>query len=273
MRRVPTGVLPWHVFARGCRRLALYRQERDYREFFLFLREALQTSGCWLLGYALMENHYHLILRGDQSQLTKCMHRLNWRYALFHNDVYRTKGHVFEGPYLAYYQRTRSALLWRLAYVFLNPVMAGLAETPQQYPWSGYLSFSGQAGSPVPVSPPSEWDPLFERNPAEAKRHFQEILAYQRTLNAKSSPRHVSAREIQIQEFHWLLHMATERVAQKPGLAAEDLAIYWGSDAGIPPHIMGACLRRSSSTVLRRIRRFKERIQADARFAPLTHLP
>ena len=70
MRRPACGVAFWHVFARGSRRLGLYFEEQDFREFLMFLREALIVSGCSLYGYCLMDNHYHLILRGDQSQLT-----------------------------------------------------------------------------------------------------------------------------------------------------------------------------------------------------------
>src|SRR5262249_36414557 len=148
MRRIHCGPARWHVFSRGTRRLELFRDEPDYAAFLNCLRFALKESGCLLWAYALMSNHDHLVIFGDSDQVSVCMYHLNRLYATSHNKKYRLGGHAFDGPYGAVRIPTDGMLLWTLAYVFLNPVKAGLCSTAEDYPWSGYRSFIGLEGSP-----------------------------------------------------------------------------------------------------------------------------
>ena len=156
MKRPLTGERAWHVYSRGTRRLALFYEEADYRKFLSLLRAATEASGCILFGYCLMSNHYHLILKGTSKQLSDCMWRMNYPYAIYHNRKHSLTGHVFDGPYRAHRQKTIRGLFRRLAYVFLNPVAAGMATNPEDYRWSGYRSFMGLTGSPLPVTIPDE---------------------------------------------------------------------------------------------------------------------
>ena len=253
----------WHVFARGVRRLALFYEDRDYREFLLFLQEALILSGCALYGYVLMGNHYHLILRGSQAQLSTCMKRLNWRYALYHNDTHRMGGHVFDGPYKCFPQRTLMWLLWRLAYVFANPVNAGLTTRAEDYPWSGLKAFLGEPGSPIQVTPFSDFKEL-GRTPDEAKRYFRGLMKEVVSRTAGRSSGVPTAAEIQSEQFAWVCHHARERTQRVSEIDWETLALWWGLEMGIPPRIMVKALGLPSRHEVRnRVRRLKERLASD----------
>src|SRR5687767_9259733 len=85
MRRFHCDTAIWHVFARGARRLHLFHDDEDFSKFAIFLAFAVKKSGCVLWAFALMNNHYHLVLRGASAQLTACMHRLNRLYSAYHN--------------------------------------------------------------------------------------------------------------------------------------------------------------------------------------------
>ncbi|HEX7899861.1 MAG TPA: transposase [Planctomycetota bacterium] len=272
MRRVYRGDSVWHVFARGARRLALFYEDQDYREFLLFLKEALIVSGCYLYGYCLMTNHYHLIVRGTQAQLSKCMWRLNLRYALFHNDRHRMGGHVFEGPYKRFPQRTLKWLFWKLAYVFLNPVSADMVDAPEDYPWSGFRSFMGREGSPLEVDP-LPWMKDLGVDPEDARESFLRILDEQRRFGKKASAGAPTSAMILADQFRWLLRQAEARARAVQGIEASTLALYWGWETGVPPRIMVKQFSGMTVAAARqRVRRFKEDLAEDACLAAMAEL-
>src|SRR5687768_2361638 len=120
----------WHAFNRGSRRMALFRDDEDARVFVALLRSALELSGCVLWAYVLMTNHFHFAIRGSSAQLRRCMHYEEGLYSHYHNRRYGLSGAAFEKRYEAYPQGTLPMLLRTIAYVLMNPVAAGLVDTP-----------------------------------------------------------------------------------------------------------------------------------------------
>jgi putative transposase len=256
-------VRTWHVFSRGARRLALFYEDGDDRQFLLYLREALILSGCALFAYVLMGNHYHLMLRGAQTQITDCMKRLNWRYALYHNDRRRLGGHVFDGSYKEYPQRTLMWLLWRLAYIFMNPVKAAMVGEAQDYPWSGFRSFMGQEGSPMEVSPLPELL-LAGYDLADIRASVLRLMEEQRTFGKNRGSSTPTAREIQLDQFEWVRRQAEARAQQVPDFDAETLAFWWGKELGVPPAVMLPSLGGASRHEFRRrIQRLEKMLKND----------
>lgn len=242
--------------------MALFHEQADYIEFINLLHNALQLSRMALLGYVLMTNHYHLILDGSSAQLKRCMHFLNRRYSRYHNRKYELDGHAFDGPYKAYLQHTPLFLVRRLAYVFLNPVAARMVQEPQEYAWSGYLSFMGMTGSPLPVE---WWRALrhLDADPAKARALFREILMREASRPKRVLPEVPTAMDLQRDQFRWLLEEAQHRNSGMVALNSQELAIAWGHRAGIPPRAMALELGQDSSDevylVLKNLRRRQER--------------
>lgn len=266
MRRPKTDKRVWHVFARGVRRLALFYEDFDYLKFLSLLREACTASGCALYAYCLMANHYHLMLMATSVQLSHCMWLVNRKYALHHNARHRMGGHVFEGPYRAYKQKTARSIFWRLAYVFLNPVMAGLVDRPEQYRWSGFLSFMGLEGSPLPVSLPEGFDALCGGSD-RARAQFMSVLEEQ-LRHGKRQTGGPTALEVNCEQFAWLLRRAEDRKARWPCEDPVSIALYWGRESGIPPRAMAKALGITDvSRLRRRIHAFAQRISKESDLA------
>lgn len=133
----------FHVFNRGSRRMALFRDDQDAQVFAALLQTGLEISGCVLWAYVLMTNHFHLAIRGNSDQLRRCMHYVEWLYSLYHNKRYGLSGAAFERRYESYPQGTLPLLLRTIAYVLMNPVAAGMVESPDAYSWSNYAGFFG----------------------------------------------------------------------------------------------------------------------------------
>jgi REP element-mobilizing transposase RayT len=240
MKRAKLGREFWHVFDRGARRLDLFHEEADRWRFLELLRAALEATGCVLFAYALMSNHYHLIIQATSLQLTRCMRRLNHLYSLYHNQKYGFQGHAFDGPYRAYPQGTLTQLLFKLAYVFLNPVVAGLVRHPEDYAWSCYRDYLGLGGSPLRVEP-SEILRRIDPNPAVARREFSKVIDRLARRPNAASPGVPTAFELARLQFEWLLDQAVEQTAPE-GMHPAEIAIYRGRLCGVPPRVMAAVL-------------------------------
>ena len=60
--RITPGGLVYQVLNRAVARLALFEKEADYAAFERVLVEALQEHSTRLMSYAVMPNHWHLVL-------------------------------------------------------------------------------------------------------------------------------------------------------------------------------------------------------------------
>jgi hypothetical protein len=90
-----------------------------------------------------MDNHYHLVVRTDEASIASGMQELNARYAEHFNLAYGLTGHVLQGRYHEDHIDTDSYLLEAIRYVVLNPVRAGLCDSPNEWPWSSYGVMTG----------------------------------------------------------------------------------------------------------------------------------
>jgi hypothetical protein len=71
------------------------------------------------------------------------MHRIAVRYSRFRHRALATVGHLFERRYRAKLVDVDRYFVAVLRYVHMNPVKAGLAMDPAQYPWSSHRAYLG----------------------------------------------------------------------------------------------------------------------------------
>lgn len=251
MRRIQCDSIGWHVIARGARRLDLFRDDEDYAAFLAMLSKALKASGAILWAVTLMSNHYHLVLYASSKQLTACMMRVNRLYARYHNRRYGLVGHAFDGPYKAYPQPSPLLLLRTIAYVFLNPVAAGITRHPEDYRWSCVRDYLNLPGSAIHVDPPE----VLAHVHADAARAW---ALFHRAMERESSrPRRkigdaLTRTEIHAQQFEWLLDHALESRESLGGEDPVQAAMYWARQCGVTPRAMAVVLEQRSPQWIRR---------------------
>jgi len=139
----------YHVIARGNQGQITFREAEDYRLYLRFLREYKEHFDFLLYAYVLMPTHLHLLIETGDINLSKVMHRLQFRYTRNFNLKYRTWGHLFQGRYKAILCDRNTYLLEISAYIHLNPVRARLVKNPDDYPWSSYPSYLGREKNPI----------------------------------------------------------------------------------------------------------------------------
>jgi REP element-mobilizing transposase RayT len=137
--RIDIPDIPFHVFARGNNREAIFFDEKDRIIYLKLLRDLRQELHFDLYTYALMDNHIHLLLTmRNESRLAKLMHALHFTYASYINRKYGRVGHVFQGRYKGLPIQSDRYFLTVDRYIHLNAPRAGLVQRPEDYPWSSY---------------------------------------------------------------------------------------------------------------------------------------
>ncbi len=132
----------YHVTARGNERKKIYFSETDYNKFLEYTAEAEKKYGILLHCYALMPNHYHLLIETPGTNISQAMHYINGSYTTYINIKNKRSGHLFQGRYKAIVVDKDSYLLELSRYIHLNPVRAGMVKMPQDYPYSSYRAYT-----------------------------------------------------------------------------------------------------------------------------------
>lgn len=126
----------FHVIKRGNNREYIFRADSD-KEFFLTYLDHANEDGVFnLLGYVIMDNHYHLIIGTKEKSLDKIMQQVNNAYSKNYNKQYKRTDHVFGGRYKAILVKDDAYLLSLLRYVHQNPVRAKMCKQVKDYRWS-----------------------------------------------------------------------------------------------------------------------------------------
>ena len=132
----------YHVYNRGNNRQQLFFEEEDYQDFIAALRSCARHSEVEVPVYAIMPNHFHLIVQQRAGgNLSSMMERVATSAAMRFNEKYERIGHAFQGPYR--YKSIAEDAIWYVAcYVHLNPVRAGLASHPRAWKFSNYRDYA-----------------------------------------------------------------------------------------------------------------------------------
>jgi putative transposase len=137
----------WHIMSHG-NNCDLVGSEDDRQELIELFGRAAQRFGWIVFAYAVMSNHYHLVLKTPQMTLSRGMHWLNGIWASRFNRRYQRRGHLFEGRFKAILIEEQNYLLTAARYVALNPVKAGRVARPEESRWTSYRTTAGYEKAP-----------------------------------------------------------------------------------------------------------------------------
>jgi putative transposase len=138
----------YHVTARANVGRVAFRDDAERSQFLTFL-ECVVGSRLWSCrALCLLSTHYHLLVATPEPDIAAGMQYLNGRYAQWVNWYRGERGHLFEGRYCSVLVENESHALELHRYIALNPVRAGLAATPEDWPWSTFRALVGLARAP-----------------------------------------------------------------------------------------------------------------------------
>lgn len=123
--RIDVPGLYYHVFARGIEKKDIFKCESDKNFFLSRLGEVIQDTATPVYAFALMPNHFHLLLRRETVPIATVMQKLLTGYAINFNKLYQRVGHLFQNRYKAIVCQKESYLLELIRYINLNPLRSG----------------------------------------------------------------------------------------------------------------------------------------------------
>lgn len=166
----------YHVMNRGLGRQRIFLFDDDYGMFIEALKETSLLFGIRVIAYALMPNHYHLLIQTPRANLSRAMRHLNGVYTQRFNKVHKTDGPLFRGRFKSILVQEDEYLTYLIRYIHLNPVQANLTDDLLRYPHTSHKAYLG--GKDLIVKDKGPWLyvnlglSFFSHKPKEALRQY-----------------------------------------------------------------------------------------------------
>ncbi|WP_320041492.1 transposase [uncultured Desulfobacter sp.] len=132
----------YHVLSRGNNRKDVFRSEEDREDFLELLEEMVDRFSIVIYAYVLMGNHYHLLLKTEEPNLSRAMQWLGTSYTRRFNIRHMQSGHLFQGRFKSILVQNDSYLITLSCYIHRNPLRAKMVERLSDYPWSSYQFYA-----------------------------------------------------------------------------------------------------------------------------------
>lgn len=103
----------------------------------------LENKYAELVAFALMENHFHLIVKENKKDgISRYMQRVLNSYTKYFNAKYGYSGHLFQGPFKSVHVKSNEQLLHLSAYIHRNPrEIKEWKNKEEEYFWSSYQDY------------------------------------------------------------------------------------------------------------------------------------
>jgi REP element-mobilizing transposase RayT len=166
------------VWARGIERTQIFRDDKDRNSFISRLIRLVERKALLIYAWALVPNHFHLLVRTGKMPLSRSMQRLLTGHAGTFNRRYRRVGHLFQNRYRSTVCEDELYFLELVRYIHLNPIRAKLVKDLRElemYPYSGHSAVVGKI--PRPWQETDEVLTRFGERRSEAIKKYREFVA------------------------------------------------------------------------------------------------
>ena len=136
-----------HIIVRGMNRQDIFLGDKDRIDFLDRLETALSQTGSKCYAWALLNNHFHLLIRTSDKPLSDLMRKVQSGYAIAFNHRHGRHGYLFQNRYKSILCQEEEYLLELVRYIHLNPLRAGIVKDMDEldrYRWSGHAVLMGR---------------------------------------------------------------------------------------------------------------------------------
>jgi putative transposase len=166
-----------HIIARGIENRPIFENDADRDDFVARLSRILTASATPCYAWALIPNHFHLLLQTGETPVSTVMRRLLTGYAGSFNRRHHRCGRLFQNRFKSILCQQDPYLRELVRYIHLNPLRAGIVNTLAEldrYAYCGHCRIMGRIGD--------GWQAvtyilaLFGRQKAAARRHYRAFI-------------------------------------------------------------------------------------------------
>ena len=136
-----------HIICRGIERRNVFRDNTDRDRFLERLGSVLQETATSCFGWALIPNHFHLLLKTGNAPVAQVMRRLLTGYVVTFNRRHHRCGRLFQDRYKSILCQEDTYLLELVRYIHLNPIRAGIVKdlsSLDRYLYTGHSAIMGK---------------------------------------------------------------------------------------------------------------------------------
>ena len=135
-----------HVMNRGIAKRTTFEGQIDRDCFLQLLSDISQQGWIEVHVYAIMFNHFHLLVRTQRGTISEGMQRIASRYVRLFNRLRDRDGALFRSRFTSRLVTSEAYWYAVLKYIDRNPVAAGLATTPTEYEGGSAWWYARQSG-------------------------------------------------------------------------------------------------------------------------------
>lgn len=166
-----------HIMARGIEGRLIFQNNSDREDFIERLGYLIKDTETRCLAWALIPNHFHLLLKTGQVPIAKVMLRLLTGYAVTYNLRHHRQGHLFQNRYKSILCQEDPYLSELVRYIHLNPIRASLVpdlKSLEKYTFCGHGILMGKLKN--------DWQEvksvlrLFGKNIFQARRNYKNFI-------------------------------------------------------------------------------------------------
>ena len=135
-----------HVMARGIERAPIFRDDLDRLALLKRLERLANAEAIEVFAWALLPNHFHLLVKTALKPLPAVMRSLLTGHAIWFNRRHTRAGHLFQNRYRSIVCEEEAYFLELVRYIHLNPLRSGIVpslDALDRYPFSGHSAMVG----------------------------------------------------------------------------------------------------------------------------------
>lgn len=134
----------FHVIMRSISDVNLFKTSDDKVEYLKIIKETQHLFKFKIYSYCLMSNHCHFIIDSCGADISKIMHRINFKYARYFNLKYNRHGHLFQDRFKSKLVSDEKYLYSLSLYIHRNPMdIKNYSKAPEKYRFSSLSVFLG----------------------------------------------------------------------------------------------------------------------------------
>jgi len=127
--------------ARGIDRQTIFRDDADREDLLQRVSRLVHDRHMSVYAWALMPNHFHLLVRTEEVSLERSMRSLLTGFATVFNRRHERVGHLFQNRYKSVVCEAERYFLELVRYIHLNPLRAGIVrhiDDLDEYVYTGH---------------------------------------------------------------------------------------------------------------------------------------
>ncbi len=121
-----------HIICRGIERRKIFLDDSDRDHFVQRLGRVISETQTPCYAWAIIPNHFHLLLKTGNIPIATVMRKLLTGYAVTFNRRHDRVGHLFQNRYKSILCQQDRYFLELVRYIHLNPLRANLVGSIRQ---------------------------------------------------------------------------------------------------------------------------------------------